>query len=173
MIVGQDWGDVAYFIRNEGFDDLKNRTMQTLERLLRGVGLRISLSAYNTKPIGIRLFLTNAILCLKKGGMTASVDDRWAKNCRTRFLRKQIEIIQPRVVVALGQVAYKSVAMGFDLRAPAGPYRPIVEDKKGIVLSNGSRLFGVYHCAPGVINRTRCFSEQLRDWRRVAKALRE
>ena len=173
MIIGQDWGGVRYYTDNHGLDNLQNSTMQTLERLLRGIGLDVSFAAYGTKPSGVRLFLTNAVLCLKEGSITAEVDDEWVKNCGVKFLQKQIEVIVPRVVVALGQLAYKAVLWGFDLRVKSVPYLTAVEDVEGVTLRNGSRLLAVYHCAPGVLNRTRSFEEQQRDWQRVAKALEE
>jgi uracil-DNA glycosylase len=172
MIVGQDWGDVNYYTANRGLDDLQNRTMRALEQLLCGIGLSVSLAEYGTAPSGLRLFLTNAVLCLKEGGMTARVEEEWFKNCGANFLRQQIEIVASRVVVALGQVAYKAVLAGFGLPAESGPFRAAVE-KPGITLPNGSLLLAVYHCAPGVINRTRSFAEQQQDWQRVANALQQ
>jgi len=172
MIVGQDWGDVAYYTLNRGLDDLQNRTMRTLEQLLHGIGLQVSLAEYGTTPDGVRLFLTNAVLCLKEGGMTARLDENWFNNCGTYFLRQQIEIVAPRVVVALGQVAYRAVLAGFSLPVEPGTFRLAVEHP-GIMLPNGSLLLAVYHCAPGVVNRTRSFAEQQQDWQRVANALQQ
>ena len=107
MIIGQDWGDVRYYTANHGLDDFRNPTMRTLECLLRGIGLDVSLAAYGTGARGV--FLTNAVLCLKEGGLQARVEREWFENCGSNFLRRQVEIIAPRIVVALGQKAYEAV----------------------------------------------------------------
>jgi DNA polymerase len=167
MIIGQDWGDVRYYTANRGLDNLRNPTMRTLERLLRGIGLDISLAAYGTGVRGV--FLTNAVLCLKGGGLQARVEKQWFKNCGSPFLRRQIEIVTPRVAVALGQRAYEAVLGAFGLEA--GPFRTAVEDEEGTTLPNGSCLLAVYHCGRRILNTHRPFERQQLDWRRVAKAL--
>lgn len=167
MIIGQDWGDDRYYTRNQGLDDLKNPTMRTLERLLRGIGLDVTLAAYGTGPRG--LFLTNAVLCLKRGGLQAKVEREWFENCGAQFVRRQLEIVAPKVAVALGQKAYEAVLGGFNLLG--GPFRLAVEDREGTMLPNGSRLFAVYHCGNRILNTHRPFQQQQRDWRRIARAL--
>src|SRR5262245_10834583 len=125
MIIGQDWGGVRYYAVNQGLDDLRNPTMRTLERLLRGIGLDISLAEYGAGARGV--FLTNAVLCLKKGGLQAPVEWQWFENCGSHFLRRQIEIVAPRVAVALGQKAYEAVLGAFGLQV--GPFRRAVENE--------------------------------------------
>lgn len=169
MIIGQDWGDVSYYIANGGLDDFRNPTMRTLERLLRGIGLEVSLAAYGTGQRGV--FLTNAVLCLKEGGLQAQVKQGWFDNCGIRFLRRQIEIISPRVAVTMGQKAYEAVMGAFGLAA--GTFRSAVEDEIGIVLANGTRLLAVYHCGQRILNTHRPFEQQQRDWHRVANALKQ
>jgi hypothetical protein len=172
MIIGQDWGDVHYYTATRGLgrDIDQNPTRSTLEQLLRGIGLDVRL-AHGIRPRGVRLFLTNAILCLKEGGMSAEVEEQWYKNCGPTFLRKQIEIVAPRVVVALGQMAYKSVLWGFGLKASPGPFRKAVEDEAGTSLPNGSRLLAVYHCGQRILNTHRPFKEQQGDWLCLVKVL--
>src|ERR1700676_2135844 len=70
MVVGQDWGDVKYYVDNRGLDNLGNRTMRNLEKLLRKIDPTISLGEYGNTPASVRIFLTNAVLCMKSGGMT-------------------------------------------------------------------------------------------------------
>jgi DNA polymerase len=168
MIVGQDWGDVDYYVENSGLDDPSNPTNRTLEQLLNSIGLDVSLHSAS-EPRGV--FLTNAILCLKQGGLQSPVERTWFTNCGERFLRAQIEIVSPRVVVAMGQRAYKAVMAGFGLRA--GAFRAAVESELGAHLSNGSMLMPVYHCGRRILNTHRGLEAQFRDWRRVAQALRE
>ena len=67
------------------------------------------------------------MLCLKEGGLQGSVERQWFENCGSHFLRRQIEIIAPRVVVALGQMAYEAVLRTYGFKV--GPFRKAVDDK--------------------------------------------
>lgn len=167
MIIGQDWGTVDYYKKNEGLDDLRNSTMQTLELLLNGIGIKVKLSMYDDNACGV--FLTNAILCLKVGGMQAPVERDWFANCGSHFLKRQIEIISPSVVVALGQRAYETSMAAFDLEA--AKFREAVESPSGDLLPNGSLLLAVYHCGRRILNTHRPLKEQKVDWRRVKRAI--
>jgi len=113
LVVGQDWGDVSYFENNEGRDSARNPTNDHLIALLSSIGISIG------PPGGGQgqhvVFFTNAILCLKSGGLQSRVEDEWFRNC-AGFLRRQIEIVAPRVVVTLGARAFRAVLSAFDLR---------------------------------------------------------
>ena len=169
MIVGQDWGDVRYYEAHQGLDDLRNPTMRTLERLLNDSGIPACLTRYDPGARGI--FLTNAILCLKQGGLQGDVDSGWFRNCGSRFLRPQIEIVAPRVVVALGARAYEAILRAWSMR-PSARLIDAVESPDGVMLPCGSRVLAVYHCGNRVLNMTRGYEEQLRDWMRVERWLR-
>ena len=71
-------------------------------------GLRIDAPSAANSGAGITFF-TNAILCLKQGGMQAAVDPVWFANCGKLFLRPTIELIAPNAVVTLGERAYRAV----------------------------------------------------------------
>jgi hypothetical protein len=73
MIVGQDWGDEAYFLQNAGHESHKNPTNETLRKLLASIGIEIEPPS-KERGFGGQLFFTNAILCLKTGGLQAHVD---------------------------------------------------------------------------------------------------
>ena len=167
MIIGQDWGDVRYFQAHQGLDDLRNPTMQVLEMLLRGINHPVSLSAYNANPQGI--FLTNAVLCLKEGGLQGKVQREWFVNCGIHFLEAQIRLVAPRVVVTLGNLAFQATLAAFSLEKR--PLRKSVDDEAPILLPNGAQLVPVYHCGRRILNTHRCFKQQEVDWQRVGKAL--
>lgn len=167
MIVGQDWGDVAYFERNGGLDDLNNPTMRNLEWLLNQIGVDVSVTTYSTRHR--RLFLTNSILCLKTGGMQAAIDPNWVENCGNHFLRRQIEIVRPKVIVGLGAIAFHAILLSFGLRKVA--LRQAITDTNGNELLPGVKLFAAYHCGAGTVNRNRNLTQQLEDWSRIGSAL--
>jgi uracil-DNA glycosylase len=137
--------------------------MITLQKLFRAAGFGVSLESYDCGIHG--LFLTNAILCLKTGGLQGEVESDWFANCGKLFLRNQIEIVSPKVVVALGQRAYEVIASEFGIKK--GAFRKAVESMQGISLTSGSQLFAVYHCGNRILNTHRKFDTQVTDWMRI------
>ena len=167
MIVGQDWGDENYFKDNAGQEKPNNRTNETLRELLASVGLHIGLPSQESAGNGL-LFFTNAILCLKKGGMQGKVNKEWFSNCGTRFLKLTIEIVQPRILITLGERAYHAVADSFDLQRL--PFRSAVEQPHGINLPNcPTTLYPVYHCGARILNTHRKIHQQKQDWIKVER----
>lgn len=139
-----------------------------MPRLLRDTGIPDSLAGYDPSVRGI--FLTNAVLCLKDGGLQGPVRDEWFQACGTRFLRPTIELVAPSVVVAMGARAYRAIMRAWSLR-PAPRYLDAVESPDGILLPCGSRVLAVYHCGNRVLNMTRGCELQVQDWGRVARWL--
>jgi uracil-DNA glycosylase len=169
MIVGQDWGDVDYSKKFKGRDDLKNRTMQNLQLILDDNSLSFDVLSYSDSSRG--LFLTNSVLCLKSNGMTSAIDPTWVENCGKHFLRQQIEIVKPRVVVGMGKHAFHAVLRAFAL--PAIPLKDAIHDRNGVEIQKNTLLFACYHCSPGTIGRNRDLQTQKHDWTRIATALKQ
>ncbi len=115
------------------------------------------------------MFLTNAVLCLKEGGLQAEVEEKAFKNCR-EFLRRQIEVVSPAVVVTLGKRAYGAVVSAFG-RPREPTFRAAVE-RENIELFSDCRLVPVYHCGRKSTNMNRDIRQQRHDWARVECALR-
>jgi DNA polymerase len=166
MVVGQDYSDVAYFTRNGGVENPRNRTNLNLVTLLASVGIRIG--SPGTREGRGTAFFTNAILCLKTGGMQASVSPDWFAQCGHRFLRAQIDLVRPRVVVGLGERAHNAVRRTYGL-APLHIRDAVT--MPGDRLPNGVMSIGVYHCGARVVNAARRLEQQVVDWQRVAAAL--
>ena len=129
VVVGQDFGDVAYFEKHCGADSASNRTNANLVQLLGSIGINVGLPG--SRDGRGDLFFTNAVLCLKGGGMQAKVRSEWFRECGKRFLRAQIELVRPKVVVGLGERAHNAVLVAFGL-----PSEPL----KQAILSAGTRL---------------------------------
>lgn len=176
MVVGQDWGDERYFLANKGMDKAKNPTNRSLRGLLEFVGRPVPPPPSNSENSGERakgVWLTNALLWLKKGGMSAAVKLELFKEPAKHFLREQINIVQPRVVVALGAKAFAAVAFAFGIPAPRTPFRQVVDDTRGIRLPTPFEctLFGVYHCGSRITGTLRSSAQQRKDWEKVRNAL--
>jgi hypothetical protein len=180
MVVGQDWGDVAYFVAQQGMDSPRNPTNIALAGLLASAGRPLPPVPTSSSPgaLGANrqagVYLTNALLWLKTGGLSAKVKDEWFEGDSTILLLEQIAIVQPRVVVALGQQAHRTILRAFDLPLPRGTFRSVVEAEEGTPLPGlrgGVRLFGVYHCGARVQNTHRSLQQQDQDWQRISVAL--
>ncbi len=167
MVVGQDWGDEQGFKRQKGLDSSNSSTNRTLRDLLASVGVRVDTPTNQTQRVGV--FFTNAILCLKQGGAQAHVRPQWFRNCGCHFLRPQIDLVHPKVVVCLGEQAYRAVLAAYDLRPSR--FRDAVGAAPPTVLPNGIAVVAVYHCSQRILNTHRDIEGQRRDWRRVAQVL--
>ena len=162
MVVGQDWGDVAYFVKNRGNSRAQSFTNRALVELLAIAGVEVE--PFGVSKLSHAAFFTNAILCLKSGGPQGRISRDWFQNCR-QFLRRQIEIVQPQVVIGLGEHAYRSILESFAISPE--PFRAEVKRAAGRLLENGTRAFAVYHCGARIRNTHRSLDEQRSDWVRI------
>jgi len=168
MVVGQDWGDTRYFERNRGLEKAGNPTNQFLEELLGSIGLQVG--SPEAPRTGARVFLTNAILWLKSGGLQGEVGSDWFARCGPVFLKPQIELIQPKAVVALGQRAYNAIVTAYGL-LEVKSYGAAVESD-GVQLRARTRLFAVYHLGMRIQRTHRPRQVRLRDWEQIGAYLR-
>lgn len=113
------------------------------------------------------IFITNAVLCnpRKPSGANRKPTSTEVTNC-SGFLRRQIEILDPRVVVTLGAVSLAALKLveyhELSLKESAGQVHEW----------NGRLLVPVYHPSPQVLASHRREAAQLRDYEAVARALR-
>jgi uracil-DNA glycosylase len=166
LVVGQDFGNVDYFVRNRGRDKPNNKTNDSLYKLLTEAGINVKHPSERDSDAPV--FLTNSILCVKEGAMNASILASWVDACTDRHLSPLIRLLRPPVVVGMGNAGWRAVRQVFSLRDAPQPISRaagcswIAEDR--------TRVFAVGHCGPlGVINRT--WPQQLSDWRRIGTAV--
>jgi uracil-DNA glycosylase len=143
VIVGQDWGDTRYFTGNSGREAERDPTNETLRRLLASIGMNV-VAPIAADAGGGLVFMINAVLRLRDGGMQAKVRPEWFANCGARFLRPTIDLIAPKVVVSFGEWAYKTITAALGL--PRMAFRKAVEQPNGFDLGNGILYFPLYHC---------------------------
>ena len=114
------------------------------------------------------IFITNSVLCnpRKESGANRKPSTRESLNCAD-FLRRQIELVAPQVVVTLGAVAL--VALG-----RIEYHQFTLKDSAGRVCEwNGRLLVPLYHPSPQVLASHRREDAQLRDYSAVARAIRQ
>ncbi len=170
VVVGQDWGDISYFTKWAGRDQPSgNRTNENLQKLLTGVGVKIGKPRDPQDQVA---FFTNLILCLKTGGLQGHVDDQWFTNCSRTFFKPLMEIISPRVIMALGKKVSESILALYDIPYSKNAAFSKLMSQSPYQLTNSIVLFPLYHCGAGSVNRNRSLPEQEEDWSKVNKWLK-
>jgi DNA polymerase len=113
-----------------------------------------------------RIFITNAVLCnpRRESGANRTPTRAEMANC-SEYLRRQIEVIGPRVIATMGRVSLEALR--------AIEYHPLnLREAAGKVFKWGGRLLvPLYHPSPQVLASHRREAEQLRDYKMVARAL--
>lgn len=113
-----------------------------------------------------QIFITNAALCNPR---TATGANRRPTNSElfncSAFLRRQIELIDPRLIVTLGAVSLDA------LRRIEYHELSLKEAAGNIYTWNGRLLVPLYHPSPQVLASHRRENEQLRDYKAIARAL--
>lgn len=175
MLVGQDFADWETFIKCDGKvepekDKYKYPTDKYLVQLFREeLGIEIG-HPWTTSTAS--LFFTNAIVGLKENGMQGKPEKRWIETGRDEFLRPLIEIVQPKIIIALGQIPFQSVCAAIPDMINICPkisfnFKDIVEHSP-YTAKNGMLVFAVFHCGGGgVRNRTR--EQQIMDWKKISQ----
>jgi len=112
------------------------------------------------------IFITSAALCnpRSESGANRKPSQKELKNCSS-FLKRTIEVVNPRVIVTLGSVALEALKRiqyhGLNLKESAAQ----------IQSWNERVLVPIYHPSPQVLASHRREAEQLRDYKVVAKAV--
>ena len=165
LLIGQDFGDYAYYFAYDGLDDLKNGTNLNLTCLFRELGIRLGLSDDPNEEA--KLHFTNAFLGVKRRGMAAPIKRSWYSGTAKKFIKPLIELVEPKIIIAMGAKAYDVISIIYSLEIK--PLKDLV-DSNPILLPDGKKLFVVYHCSGlGIANRA--FNTQREDWRKIAKGL--
>lgn len=168
LIAGQDWGAINTFIKQRGKDRPDSGTNEMLLYLLASIGLDVKVAPNMRSNSGV--FLTNAALCLKEGTDSSPVRSEWFTNCGAAFLRPQIKLINPRVVVALGKEAYLAICHAYTME-PVAKFTDAIGCIFALKDTDGIRMVPVSHCSPLAQNLNRPRSKQFQDWVSVKRAL--
>src|SRR4026209_414550 len=114
------------------------------------------------------IFITSAALCnpRSESGANRKPTQQELKNC-SNFLRRTIELVDPRVIVTLGSVALEA------LKRIQYHELTLKESASQIHTWNDLVLVPICHPSPQVLASHRREAEQLQDYQLVAKAVRE
>ena len=166
LILGQDFGIVD--------DHSLAFETQTDERLNYFLGADIG-----------RCFFTNAACCYRQNKSSGPLNRVWLTLCVNRFLREELEILRPKVIIALGDAAFRSLnsCRCSRLVLPDGPsaasFSALVNSHQPaqlLLMSDGPSaaetqipVFPVYHPSAKPINRS--LAAQKTDWQCILDAL--
>ncbi|MGB9892710.1 uracil-DNA glycosylase family protein [Thermodesulfovibrio yellowstonii] len=179
MIVGQDWGSEGYlekWIKKNGGKvpnpyDESNPTFRNLM-------YHLEKAKIDKKDI----YLTNAVLCLREGNEISGNKNKPKKkhfrNC-SQFLKRQIEIIQPKIIATLGLDALNIILEIFEipkkvkkLNEVAG--KIIVEKSK---VFPDIKIFPLFHTGIKGINMRKKLSKNdnmlMEDFKELKRCLEE
>jgi hypothetical protein len=162
LAVGQDFGNIGYFIRNRGRDDPNNKTNENLRKLLTEAGFSVT----NPRELdgNTPVFLTNSILCIKEGPMDGAVRPTWVDTCADRHLGPLVRYLKPPIVVGMGSCGWRAVRRIFALDST--PERISRVAGSAWISADGTHVFAVGHPGPqGLTNRS--WRQQLADWRQI------
>ena len=166
---------MKYFLNWKGFDNPNNPTNKNLQELLHCIGISIN-SINNTDQIG-KIFLTNEVLCLKQNGLQGKLNKAYFENCGYKFLKPLIEIVRPRILIALGALSYRAILKTYNRRRVQSGSHGLEVGKViqlgGRPLRENTLLFPVFHCGVRVININRKLSDQCSDWNHLGKYVDE
>lgn len=111
------------------------------------------------------IFITSAALCnpRSESGANRKPTQKELANC-SEFLRRTIEVVDPRVIVTLGSVALEA------LKRIQYHELNLKESAARIHSWDGRVLVPIYHPSPQVLASHRREAEQLRDYKVVANA---
>ncbi len=112
------------------------------------------------------IFITSAALCnpRSESGANRKPTQKELKNC-SNFLRRTLEVVNPRVIVTLGSVALEA------LKRIQYHELNLKESAARIQSWNDRVLVPIYHPSPQVLASHRREAEQLQDYQVVAKAI--
>ncbi|HLM23912.1 MAG TPA: uracil-DNA glycosylase [Pyrinomonadaceae bacterium] len=112
------------------------------------------------------IFITSAALCnpRSESGANRKPTRKELENC-SGFLRRAIEVVDPRVIVTLGSVALEA------LKRIQYHQLNLKESAARIHSWNDRVLVPIYHPSPQVLASHRREAEQLRDYQIVQKAI--
>ena len=113
-----------------------------------------------------QIFITSSALCnpRSESGANRKPTQKELKNCSS-FLRRTIEVVNPRVIVTLGSVALEA------LKRIQYHELSLKESASRIHEWNDRVLVPIYHPSPQVLASHRREAEQLQDYHVVRKAV--
>jgi uracil-DNA glycosylase len=176
MIIGQEWGGSDNYKGQFGRDRDRDPTNLNLVTLTANIGVTLPppSAMQGTTENGV-FFLTNGVLCLRKGAATSGTDKQKKpkdnapskttfSNCARTFLRPLIELVEPRLVLVLGVLAWNGLMEAFSL-PPATRLKDAFQ-RGHLPLNKSTIAFPLFHCG-SKLHLNRLLHLQIDDWKKM------
>ena len=156
MLVGQDWGPFIdmnkfhkLYINNpskENWKDIIEQEKSMTKRLLTKYLVQ-SAKSFNMNISLDDIYITNAIMCARKGNnYRGSNINLKVSTCNcSEFLKKQIDIVKPKIILTLGYYPIYSLSMIYDFKI-CSTLTETIETYGKIILDNFV-IIPLYHPA--------------------------
>jgi hypothetical protein len=169
LVIGQDWGNVKCYNKNNGRDDALNPTCSNLAKLFSSIGIEIGTPA--NPDHNLKIHFANIIPFIRRGKMQGSLElilnQNDVNNFALSFISPLIEILKPKVIITLGLASTRAVLNIFAVKVEKTTRLTDMVTDSPINLTANIKLLPMFHCGASVINRTRSLQEQEKDWLKV------
>lgn len=173
MIIGQDWGPYndmkklnEQYIENPTRDNWRNLIEQEKSNTKKQLENYIKESSNNKHNLN-EMFITNAIMCARKGDNYRGDNINLKKstdNCKG-YLAKQIEILKPKVILTLGYYPLLSLSKSYNFDIEKNLKDTI--NKMPEININDFIIIPLYHPVAQIKK-----SEQLEQYKRIWKYIK-
>jgi DNA polymerase len=165
MLVGKDFGGTRFFREFRGGCNPERQTNKNLIQLFSSLG--IDIGTPDRPNVSAPVFLTNAIFGLidspSKGGNP--IKRRMLQENAKEFLRPLIDIVDPEIIIPMGEKAFLGVCLALDIERSHQKLRDALAISP-LKSASGKLIFPVFHCGGlGLANRS--FELQRSDWSRI------
>jgi hypothetical protein len=164
MLVGKDFGGTGFFRDFCGGCNPESQTNKNLIQLFSSLGINIGTP--NRPNVSAPVFLTNAIFGLidssSKGGN--QIKRQILQENAKEFLRPLIDIVDPKIIIAMGTEAYRGVCFAFG-KSPLKNLGDALASSH--IEVSGKLIFPVFHCGAVWRKNNRNLELQQSDWRHI------
>ena len=183
MIIGQDWGPLVDMekYRNEYIELLKTdedawyklvkrEENLTHKKLVKFLEKSAKLEKYPLEEnFKDKIYFTNAVMCARQGESYKDTKYFDVKKCTlncTKFLKEQIDIVKPKIIVALGYHPLLALSKVLDFEIGENLVLTLLKTK--VFNVNGVKIIPVFHPVAQVKEK-----EQLNQYRNIWSELSE
>ncbi|MFK7982867.1 MAG: hypothetical protein AB8G86_23000 [Saprospiraceae bacterium] len=169
MLIGQEFSDFDTYKRCKGrveieLDKYEFPTNKNIVDFFNSIGIEVGHPLAPNKKAG--LFFTNCVMGLKNGKMSGGFEDKWMKESRELFLKPLIAIVQPKIIICMGEKAIRSIGKIFRFK-----YKNINTHANNSPLEIESTCIFCFGHAGGLGLANRPFNKQKEDWLKIKKYL--
>lgn len=164
MIIGQDWGpykdmELLYkrYVNGEKWVDLINE-----EKSLTKKNLFKFLKMTNKEMDESKIFITNAIMCARSGTNYRgdNINLKYSTCACSNYLKRQIEIVKPKVIVTLGYYPLLALSNIFEFTVESNLTKTI--EKNPVIKVDNYIIVPAFHPAAQI-----SLESQIKQYKRI------